>query len=275
MKDSTMNTNHRFYLNADNKILDELNPANNEKAEWVEGLDYYPKNEQRFRELLLWRCLVELLPNLIINTNPIEKGSDGENDQSLREERFSIFYALHATIQASHLNTLDIALSLQHKFGGELKRKKSGWQDSTSLSLFVDDVERLLRDLYGESDNHAIDRLRHAVFVIVSGFTEHLRRDLWQEHRDAQDIDYVDGIGVPEGSSIHGSDCGRAEAAADNLALRARAARADPTGFSKYTVEFVNELYAHVPWLAEPSNPAQYRVIPNRSAVAWRSGCSH
>jgi hypothetical protein len=248
MEDNIMNTNHRFYLNADNHILDKLNPANNEKGKWFEELGY-PRNEQSFRELLLWRRLGELLPNLSLST---KKGCDGYQPSF----EHSIWHSLSTTIKASHLNTLDIALSLQHKFSGELKREKRSWQDVTSLSLFVDDVERLLRDLYGESDNEAIDRVREAVFVIVHSFTEHLRRDLWQEHQDAEDIDYMNGIGVPKGHGISGSDHRRGHRAADNLVLRARAVRADPAAFSKYTVEFVNDLYTHMPRLAEPSNSA-------------------
>lgn len=245
-----MTTNHRFYLNEDNRIIDKLNPANNEKAEWYEELGY-PKNEESFRELLLWRRLGELLPNLILNTNPIKKSHDSEEYQPPCEERSSIWCALHKTILASHLNMLDVALSVQHKFGGELKREKRCWQDVTSLSLFVDDVERLLRDLYGESDNQAIDRVRSAVFVIVREFTEHLRRDLGQEHRDAEKIDYVNGIGVPEGYAIHGHDHWAANKAAHDLEIRARAVRSNPTAFSKYTVEFVNDLCANWHKLAD------------------------
>ena len=186
-----MNTNHRFYLNADNHILDKLNPANNEKARW--SADYgCPRNEQSFREELLWRHLGELLPNLMINTNRI-KVCGGVAYQPPCEEVLSMWSALHATIKASHLNTLDIALSLQHKFGGELKREKRGWHDVTSLSLFVDDVERLLRDIYGESDNQAIDQVRCAALLIVAQFTKYLRKDLWKEYDDAVDFDYMLG----------------------------------------------------------------------------------
>jgi hypothetical protein len=56
-------------------------------------------------------------------------------------------------------------------------------QDFTSLSQFVDDVER---DIYGEFDSQAIDRARNAVFVIVEEFTKYLRNDLWKEHQDAR-----------------------------------------------------------------------------------------
>jgi hypothetical protein len=246
-----MTINDRFYLNEDNRIIDKLNPANNGKAEWLEEYGY-PRNEQSFRELLLWRRLRDLVHDLIINTNPIEKRHNGEEYQPVCEGALSIWHALHKTIIASHLNTLDVALSVRHKFGGELKREKRGWQDVTSLSLFVDDVERLLRDLYGESDNQAIDHVRSALFVIISGFAEHLRKDLGQEHGDAADIDYVCGIGVPEGCGIHGHDHGKANKAAHDLAIRAAAVRANPTAFSKYTVEFVNDLYAHWRRLADP-----------------------
>jgi hypothetical protein len=44
-------------------------------------------------------------------------------------DRLSLYHA----IRASHLNTFDVALSIQHRLGGELKREKVGWQDFTSL----------------------------------------------------------------------------------------------------------------------------------------------
>ena len=110
------------------------------------------------------------------------------------------------------------------------------------MSLFVDDVERLLRDLYGEADNKAIYRLRGTVCGIVRELTKHLRKDLWQEHNDAANIDYVNGIGLPEGYGISGSDHRKANRAARDLALRARAVRANPSGFSIYTVQFVKAL---------------------------------
>jgi len=242
---------HRFYLHEDNRIMDALNPTNNEKAEWFEECGRQ-KNEQSFRDLLLWRRLGTLVHDLIINTNRKESHS-GREYQPICQEAHTIWRALHRTIIASHLNTLDVALSVQHKFDGKLKREQRGWQDCTSLSLFADDVERLLRDLYGESDNEAIDRVRSAVLVIVRGFAEHLRKDVEQEHGDAEDIDYVLGIGVPEGHGIMGHDHGKANKACHELTIRARAVRANPTAFSKYTLEFVNELYATWPWLADPT----------------------
>src|SRR6478736_1280736 len=95
--------NQRFALNEDGYIIDNLNPANNEKAEWFEQLGY-PKDEKCLRELLLWTRLGELLPNLIMNTNPIKKSPDGEEYQPFCEESGSIWIALRYAIKASHLN---------------------------------------------------------------------------------------------------------------------------------------------------------------------------
>jgi hypothetical protein len=136
----------------------------------------------------------------------MKMGPDGEEYQPHCEESHSISWALFHAIKASNLNTLHVALSIKHRFGGKLNRDKVGWQDFTPLSLFADDVERLLRDLYGELDNEEIARVRRAVSRIVEEFVKYLRKELWQEHQNAKDIDYSCGIGVPEGYGISGSD---------------------------------------------------------------------
>jgi hypothetical protein len=246
---SACSRDQRFFLSEKNYVMDKLNPDNNYKAEWLEQLNC-PKDEKSLRELLLWRNLGELLPNLIINKNPMAKDHDGKEYQPPCNELYSIWFALNEAIVASHLNTLDAATSLQHEFDGKLKREKSGWQDFSSLSLFADDVERMLRDIYGESENQAIDRVRRAVLCIVREFTRYLREDLWQEHKDTMNIDYAFGIGVPKGCFIHGSDRRRADLAIHSLIRRACAVRANPAAFSEYTVEFVKEMYAD-PWYAQ------------------------
>jgi hypothetical protein len=145
---------------------------------------------------------------------------------------------------------------MQHKYDGDLKREKLGMHEFTSLGLFTDDVERLLRDLFGELDNWAIDRIRSAVSVIVEEFTRHVRTDLCKEHEDAWNIDYVLGIGVPEGCGVHGHDHSKANVAAHDIAVRARAVRANQTAFSKYTVEFVKVLDMEWPALDDAADTA-------------------
>jgi hypothetical protein len=245
-----MTPNLRFSLGEDRRVIDRLNPRNNGKG-WCHEGDQ--EDDMRLRELLLWTRLGELIQDLIVNHNPAETGPTGETYQPCCEERFSIWSALYRAIMASHLNTFNVARSFTHKFDGNVNRKKIGMQDYTSLALFADDVERLLRDLYGDYDQQVIDRLREAVLAIVAEFTKHLRKDLWEERQSAQNIDYVFGIGLPEGYGISGSDHRRMLRAVRDLIERARIVRADSTKFSKYTVSFVNDLYENWRPLSQPT----------------------
>ena len=249
-----MTANQRFSLTDDRHIIDRLNPRNNRKAWCHEGAQ---EDDTGLRERLLWIRLADLVENLIVNRNPVAMLPNGETYQPVLEERHSISWALYKAIKASHLNTLDVALSLQHKFDGQLRREKISMQDYTSLSLFVDGVECLLRDLYGDCDQQGIDPLRRAVLVIVEEFTKYVCKDLWEEHRCAGHIDYGCGIGVPDGYGISGSDHRRMMRAVRDLTERARIVRADPTMFSKYTVSFVNDLYENWPPLSRPSKEAE------------------
>jgi hypothetical protein len=170
------------------------------------------------------------------------RGNMPESGYRRIKQANDISWALYKAICASHLNTLDPALSVKNRFDGSIKREKVGMQDYTALSLFVDDVEHLLRDLYGEADDQAIERTRDAVLGIVESLAKYTCNELYQELEYARDIDYVHGIGLPEGYGIGGSDHRRALAAGNELALRARAVCTNPASFSKYTVEFVKAL---------------------------------
>jgi hypothetical protein len=77
-----------------------------------------------------------------------------------------------------------------------------------------------------------------SVLTIVREFTHLVRLDLWQEHNDAMDWDFIQGIGVPEGYGISGSEWRNGMCACDNLRRRAHEVSENPSAFSKYTVEF-------------------------------------
>ena len=130
----------RFYLNEDERIIDKLDLVDNTNLVWWKNEP--PKDETCLRECVFARRLSRLVDDLIIDTAPTTGLSKGEDNQALCFERYSLWAALCYAVGASHLNTIDIALSPQHTIAGELKREKVGWQASTSLSLFVDDVER-------------------------------------------------------------------------------------------------------------------------------------
>ena len=91
------------------------------------------------------------------------------------------------------MNTFDPTMSVQHKFDGKLKRQKKHTQDFTSLSLFRDEVECLLRDLYGDIESEALDSVVWAVFRIVEEFTKYVRPDLVERTLRRRSLDYTLG----------------------------------------------------------------------------------
>ena len=203
-------SNCRFALDEGRNVIDAVNVANSGKAYCHQG---DPEDDKHLRERVLQVCLDEIVEKLIINVRPTVEHWSGEQYEPFNEERHAVWVAILDTIRASHLNTFDPALSIQHKFDGKLKRQKEHTQEFTSLALFRDDVECLLRDLYGDLESEALDSVVCAVFRIVQEFTRYVRPDLWKEHEDAEDLDYMFGIGVPEGYGINGSEWRRGMAA--------------------------------------------------------------
>jgi hypothetical protein len=239
-----MTTSHRFSFDGEN-VIDTLNPTNSRRTR-LHISD--PENEVRIRESLLWTLLSGLVDKLIINLRPTQKRLDGEVYQPLNEEGDAICWALYGAIKASQLNSFNPTISIQHKFDGALKRAKKGTADFTSLSLFRDDVEYLLRDLYGDVESEALDNVLRAVSLIVESFTKYVCTDLWEEHSEARTLDCnVFGIGLPDGYGISGSMVGRGRAAIDALTLRSRDVLANRSAFSDYTVAFAKQFFSN-PW---------------------------
>jgi hypothetical protein len=232
-----MSGNCRFALDEKRYVIDAVNVANSGKVQCHED---EPEDDKYLRERVLWIRLSGMTEKLIINLKPRQKLPSGEEYEPVNEESFAIWWAMVNTIRASHLNTFDPAMSIQHKFDGKLRRQKKGTQDFTSLALFRDDVECLLRDLYGDVESDALDSIVEAVFHIVEGFTKYVRPDLWKEHRDAKHLDYMDGIGVPDGYGINSRECRRGLAAQFYLILRVYEIQQEPSAFSDYTIDFAN-----------------------------------
>jgi hypothetical protein len=230
-----MSVNCRFALDENLNIIDAVNVANSGKAHCFQG---DPQDDKYLRERVLMVRLSEILNKLIINLRPMQKSRSGEEYQPRNEESFAIWRTMLDTIRASHLNTFDPVLSIQHKFDGKLKCQKKNTQDFTSLALFRDNVECLLRDLYGDVESEALDSILLAVFRIVEQFAQFVRPDLWKEHSDAEDLDYMFGIGVPDGCGINGGDWRRGMRAKANLVHRVREVNANLSIYSGYTIEF-------------------------------------
>jgi len=232
-----MSANCRFALDEKRYVIDAVNVANSGKGYCHEG---DPEDDKYLRERVLMVRLGEMLKKLIINLRPMKKLPSGEEYEPHNEESSDIWWAIVDTINASHLNTFDPALSIQHKFNGKLNRQYKHTQDFTSLALFRNDFECLMRDLYGDVESEALDSLVLAVFRIVQQFVKYVRPDLCKEHSDAEDLDYMLGIGVPDGYGINGSDWRRGMAAKFYLILRVYEVQQEPSAFSDYTIDFAN-----------------------------------
>jgi hypothetical protein len=224
-----MSNSRRFVFDEKRYIIDAVNPANSGKAYCHEGDS---EDERHLRELVLMVRLGEMLGKLIIDLRPTQRDPSGEE---YHEERHAILLAIYGAIQAS-LSFDPATMAIQYT-GGRLKLNK-GTQDFTSLSLFYDDVECLLRDLYGDIGSEALDRVLRAVCRIVKELTKYLCPDLWKEHRDAEDFDWILGIGMPKswGTSTTEWLCGMKAKA--SLFRRVREVKANPSIFSDYTREF-------------------------------------
>ena len=232
-----MSVNCRFVFDEKRYVIDTVNVANSGKGYCRIG---DPEDDKHLRERVLMIRLSEMIKKLIIDLRPMQKLPSGQEYKPENEESFAIWWATLETIRASHLNTFDPAMSIQHKFDGKLRRQKKGTQYFTSLSLFCDDLETALRDLYGDVESDALDGVLRAVFRIVEQFAIFVRPDLSKEHRDAENLDYMLGIGVPDGYGINGSDWRRGMAAKFYLILRVYEVQQEPSAFSDYTIDFAN-----------------------------------
>src|SRR6516164_654628 len=106
MKDNIMDMKRRFSLE-EHCIIDNLNQANTGKGWWFDG---DPEDDSCLRECVLWPYLNELLDKLIIKYSPYE-------------HRLAVSPAVFYAIKASQLNSFNPTLSIQHRFGGILKRE--------------------------------------------------------------------------------------------------------------------------------------------------------
>jgi hypothetical protein len=241
----TIDQNRRFTVDRDGLVIDQVNPEN-------DGLVKYPhseliENDRQIREGFLMVRLNKLARRLLINKHP----------KRFNEKAHALDSMIYATVIASQLNMLDPLIAKQFPFPGKLRHEKVGMKDFTSIMLFRDDIERLLRDLYGDLDGAKLNDLLNAISLIVEEYTKHVQPDLREEYDYADDVDYSVGIGVPEGYGISSGQHGQGRFAAEMLTARAKTILANTDTYSRYTVKFARALKKFWPKLysAKPSNP--------------------
>jgi hypothetical protein len=225
----TKNQKHRFKLDSNGFVTDNLNAKNSNKYEYAG-----PGNsDAELRRYILRRRLDDLATKLIVGPDAFTA-------------RFSLWKILLAVIEASELNTLDPLISIRHPFKNKLKRKE-GIRDYTSIMLFVRDVERVVRDLYGDLDE--VDRVIYSIWQIVVEVMRFVRPELAEEYDNAQTIYYrfLPMNMRHEGEGVSGSEAGAAAMAELVLAVRALQVRSNRRRHCPYTLKFVKALDKYWP----------------------------
>ena len=73
------------------------------------------------------------------------------------------------------------ARSPHHRFNDQLRRENGHFGGITSLALFFDDIELLLRDLYGDFDQSAASAVRYALYTVLCWcLRRSLPSDIWK-----------------------------------------------------------------------------------------------
>jgi hypothetical protein len=158
-KGRTAMTKHRFVLDSEEYVVDTSNSNPRVSHYFI-----YDTSEKALRESVLFCRLNEFVDELLVNNNPVKQNPyGGPSYRDTCPENFSLTQIIYYAVKASHLNIRDIAASLEHKFDGKLRRENKGWRDATSIGLFANDVECLLRNLYGDFDDDTIESTREAI----------------------------------------------------------------------------------------------------------------
>jgi hypothetical protein len=219
-----MTFSQRFVVSKDHCVTDLHNPDSPKTYSFND----LPEDQTNLRGAVFFKRLNKLVDGLIINLKPDKTRLIGEDPKPFNEDAYQLSWAIWSAIRASRLYTLNPAVSLQNRFNGELKRQKHDLS-GTSLGLFLDDIERLLRDLYGDTESEALQDLLRSISDIILVFTRYVRKDLWQEVEYAR---YWD-LHASGNDAYHGA---AAEALAETE-VRVREVLKNPSAFSKYTVE--------------------------------------
>jgi hypothetical protein len=229
----------RFYVDDKRWVIDRANRANSRlyRIHISEAGD-----EEHLRESVLLVRLEGLLGKLHGPSAP------KRNKRGRKRRRFEkalwVLRGVLIAVGASHMSQQSAARSPHHRFNDQLRRENGHFGGITSLALFFDDIELLLRDLYGDFDQSAASAVRYALHTVLCWcLRRSLPKDIWKEHWDARTIDHGwYGVGLDPGDGISTNSVWQADEAANDLARRIRAFRANPKAYSKYTHQFVHIL---------------------------------
>ena len=247
MRKAPLKNGRRFSLDSRGYIVDKLNPGTRIKKGWNYNPKGSPYEHTRYDDDVHLRDAV-LRCRLAKLVHKLSKGSTGIDTCP----HFDML--LWEIIVASQINRRDVLISMQHPFKGSLKQEKTEMSQFTSLALFVDDIERLLRDLYGDVDGADLNDLVSAIWSVVFEISKYVLPDLRSELDNARSVDAGAGRGWATGYWVSAGMAGKGTQAADTLVIRGRAVLCGPDHYSRYTVKFIKALQRYWPkldgWLA-------------------------
>jgi hypothetical protein len=244
----TASMNKRVMLDSSGKIVDKVHPEYSAETPcYMDPSSCKPyRDQQQLRSGLFLRRLEQLIPKLT-------KGNG-------RKRQTRAFYdelpeLLLSILEPSQLNRRAGRTSLRKPFRGKLRHRKTELQELTSISLFIDDVERLLRDLYGDVDSDRINDLVAAMKLTTLTLSSYLLPDLRAEHNTAFLIDRGAGRCLPPGDGV--STCMLTDGvdAAKELIGRVRAILSSANAYGRYTVGSANALRKYWPAVREWRRP--------------------
>jgi hypothetical protein len=236
----TADNNRRFILDSSGKIVDKLHPERHpETAYYFNPYTHKPyDDEPHLRTGVFCRRLGPLVLELA-------KGNGSKRQRKAFSNELSVL--LTSIVEASQLNREAVQTSLQSPFRGKLRHRKTKLLELTSISLFVDDVERLLRDLYGDVNSDSRNDLIAAIRSTALTLSFYLLPDLKAEYVDARTVDSGAGRGLPPGDGVSSFMLRSALEAAQDLVLRVRKVLSSQGEYGRYTVGFANALREYWP----------------------------
>jgi hypothetical protein len=239
-KDIRISKNKRFLLDSQGNILDKAHPEY--RPETPVHMNQYTNkplgDELHLRIGVLVRRLERLVPELV-------QGNGAKRERKALSSELP--HILADITQASQLNVQDVQVSLQNPFKGRLKHRKTELCELTSISLFVDDVERLLRDLYGHANSDPLNDLIRAIRSTTLTISSHLLPDLGAEHEAAFCVDRGAGRGLLPGEGVSTRMVRDGIEAAEMLIGRARTVLSSQSEYGRYTVGFAKALNEYWP----------------------------
>jgi hypothetical protein len=236
----TPSKNKRFVLDKQGNVFDELHPElPTEPAVYMNHHTNKPHGDEvQLRTGLFLRRLQRLIPELA-------QGNGSKRERKAFSNQLG--YLFFSIIQASQLNSHDVRLSLKNNFKGKLRHRKTELQELTSIALFIDDVERLLRDMYGDINSDALTDLVWAMTSMTRALSCHLLPDLQAEHEAAFCVDTGAGRGLLPGEGVSTRMVRDGIEAAEMLIGRARTVLSSQSEYGRYTVGFAKALNEYWP----------------------------